>query len=156
MTWHDILPLGVTTPQWGKWCFFSLRTNLYNLRRLVQWRTVSEIKKRDFWLKRVFHTLVLTETVPFEFDNPSLGPVSLTVFPSQFKFDGNFRFTLTSILIQWSLQNLVHGTTTVLSWHVQKFVAIWWPATDLWQGEVSIQFELRANKPLVKRAPGRT
>ena len=55
-----------------------------------------------------------------------------------------FRFTLTSILIQWSLQNFAHGTTAVLSWHVQKFVAIWWPATALWQGEVSIEFELRA------------
>ena len=65
-----------------------------------------------------------------------------------------FRFTLTSILIQWSLQNCVHGTTAVLSWHVQKFVAILWPATELWQGEVSIEFELRAKKTLVKRAPG--
>ena len=55
-----------------------------------------------------------------------------------------FRSTLTSILIQWSLQNFVHGTTAVLSWHVQIFVAIWWPATELWQGEVSIEFELRA------------
>ena len=54
-----------------------------------------------------------------------------------------FRFTLTSILIQWSLQNFVHGTTAVLSWHRQKFVAIWWQATELWQDEVSIEFELR-------------
>ena len=55
-----------------------------------------------------------------------------------------FRFTLTSIMIQWSLQNFVHGTTAVLSWHVQKFVAIRWPTTELWQVEVSIEFELRA------------
>ena len=34
--------------------------------------------------------------------------------------------------------------TSVLSWHVQKLVAIWWPATELQQGEVSIEFELRA------------
>ena len=57
-----------------------------------------------------------------------------------------FRVTLSSILIQWSLQNFVHGTTAVLSWHVQKFLAIWWPATELWQGEVSIEFELRTKK----------
>ena len=37
-------------------------------------------------------------------------------------------------------------TTTVQSWHVQNFVAIWWPATELQQGEVSIEFELQANK----------
>ena len=55
-----------------------------------------------------------------------------------------FRFALISILMQWSLQNFAHDTTAVLSWHVQKFVAIWWPATELWQGEISIEFELRA------------
>ena len=26
---------------------------------------------------------------------------------------------------------------------MQKFVAIWWPATELQQGELSIEFELR-------------
>ena len=55
-----------------------------------------------------------------------------------------FRFTLISILIQWSLQHFVHGTTAVLSWHVQKSVAICWPVTELQHGEVSIEFELRA------------
>ena len=49
----------------------------------------------------------------------------------------------------------VHGTTAVLLWHVQNFVAIRWPAAELWQGEVSIVFELRAKQPLVKRAPAR-
>ena len=40
-----------------------------------------------------------------------------------------------------------------LSWHVQKFVSIWWPAaTELQQYEISIEFELRA-KSLVKPAP---
>ena len=34
--------------------------------------------------------------------------------------------------------------TAVLSWHVQKFVAIWWPVTELLQGAVSIEIELRA------------
>ena len=74
----------------------------------------------------------------------NLGPVSLTVFSIAIQIRWIFRFTLTSILMQWSLQNVVHGTTAVLSWHVQKIVAIWWPATELWQGEVSLEFELRA------------
>ena len=34
--------------------------------------------------------------------------------------------------------------TVVQSWHVQKVVAVWWPAKELWQGEISIEFELRA------------
>ena len=55
-----------------------------------------------------------------------------------------FHFTLTSIVIQWSLQNFVHGMIAVLSWHVQKMVVIWWPAMELW--EFSIKFSLWAKK----------
>ena len=82
------------------------------------------------------------------------GPRFTNGFSIAIQIRWKVRFTLISILIQWSLQNFVHGTTAVLSWHVQKFVAIWWPATELQQGEVSIEFELRAKKTLVKRAPG--
>ena len=63
-------------------------------------------------------------------------------FSLQFKW-WKFCFTLTLIPIQWSLKKTVHGTTAVLSWHVQQFV-IWWPAMELQQGEVSIEFELWA------------
>ena len=44
--------------------------------------------------------------------------LSLTLDLIQWKF----RFTLTSILIQWLLQNFVNGTTAVLSWHVQNLL----------------------------------
>ena len=71
------------------------------------------------------------------------GPRFTNGFSIAIQIRWKFRFTLISILIQWSLQNFVHGTTAMLSWHVQKFVAIWWPATELQQGEVSIEFELR-------------
>ena len=49
---------------------------------------------------------------------------------------------LTLILIQWSRQNFVHGMTAVLSWHVQIFVVIWWPDTELQQSKIPIEFEL--------------
>ena len=55
---------------------------------------------------------------------------------------------------KWLLQNFVHGTTALLSWHVQKTVAIWWPAAELQPGKFPMEFELRAKKPLVKRALG--
>ena len=55
-----------------------------------------------------------------------------------------FRFTPPLILIQWPLQNFVHGMTAVLLWHVQTFVAIWRTGAELQQGEVSIEFELRS------------
>ena len=71
-----------------------------------------------------------------------LGPISLIRFSIVIQIWWKFRSTLTSILIQWSLQNFVQGMTSVLSWQVQKFVAIWWPAMELQQGDVSIKFEL--------------
>ena len=72
------------------------------------------------------------------------GPRFTNEFSIAIQIRWKFRFSLTSTLILWSLQNFIHGTTAVLSWHVQKFVAIWRPAAELWQGEVSIVFELRA------------
>ena len=71
------------------------------------------------------------------------GPHFTNGFSIAIQIRWNLRFTLISILMQWSLQNLVHGTTAVLSWHVQNSVAISWPLTELQQGDVSIKFELR-------------
>ena len=42
-----------------------------------------------------------------------------------------FCFVITSNLAKRSLQNFVHDTTTMLSWHVQQFVAIEWPVMEL-------------------------
>ena len=56
-----------------------------------------------------------------------------------------FCFTFTSILIRWWLQNFVHDTTAVLSWHVQKFVAEW---------RSFHRICIAGKKTLVKRAPG--
>ena len=61
--------------------------------------------------------------------------------PIAIKIWWKFRFIVTSILIQLSLQNVVQDTAAVLSWHVQKYVVIWWPATELQQGKFSIKFE---------------
>ena len=82
------------------------------------------------------------ETVPMKSREP--GARFTNGFSIAIRNRWRFRVTPNSILIQWLIQNCVHGTTAVLSWHVQKFVAILLPATELWQGEVSIEFELRA------------
>ena len=63
-----------------------------------------------------------------------------------------YRFISPISIIYGNTKNFVHGMTVVLSWHVQKLVAIWWPAMELRQPEVSIEFELLA-KSFVKRAP---
>ena len=53
-----------------------------------------------------------------------------------------FHFSLTPILITWSLQNFEHAMTAQLSWHVQNIVAIWWPLMEL---QKNVEFELRWN-----------
>ena len=53
-----------------------------------------------------------------------------------------FHFALIQVLIKWSLQNLAHGTTAGLSWHVPNFVAIWSTVIELELNEFSIKFEL--------------
>ena len=53
-----------------------------------------------------------------------LGLISLMIFPSQFKFDENLIFVLIQILTKQLQQNFAHDMTSVLSWYVQKFVAI--------------------------------
>ena len=59
------------------------------------------------------HCLVLEDTPRPRFAN---------VFSIAIQIRWKFRFTLISILIQWSLQNFVHGTTAELSSHVQKLL----------------------------------
>ena len=61
------------------------------------------------------------------FDHPqrkvvATGPHSTNGFSIAIQIRWKFRFTLISIQIQWLLQNFVHGTTAVLSLHVQKLL----------------------------------
>ena len=43
------------------------------------------------------------------------------------------QFAIIQILIKWLLQNFAHGMTAMLSCHVQTFVAICCPGTELQQ-----------------------
>ena len=76
----------------------------------------------------------------------------LIIFHNKGQTRWKFRFTLTSILIQWLLQNFYMARQLCCRGMCkQKFVVIWWPATELQQDEFSIEFELHA-KMLVKRS----
>ena len=91
-------------------CFKSKWLASYKFHQLLS----SSYEKNDkIW--RV-HCICITETIP--------RPISWTIFLLQFKFNGKFHFPLIHILIKWLLQNFVHAMTAMLSWHVQKFVAI--------------------------------
>ena len=54
-----------------------------------------------------------------------------------------FHYTLIQFKIKWSLQNVAHVTTAVLSWHVRNFAAIRAYSFELQVNAISIQFELR-------------
>ena len=64
-----------------------------------------------------------------------------------FYLNRNSNKVITTKLCTW------HNHCTVVGfWHVQKFVAIWWPTMELQQSEVSIEFELRA-KIVIETGP---
>ena len=71
-----------------------------------------------------FETGLLITVSPDDLTPSGAGPRLTNGFSIAIQIRWKFRYTLISILIQWSLQYFVHGTTAVLSWHVQKFVAI--------------------------------
>ena len=79
------------------------------------------------------------------------GPRSTNVFSIVIQIRWKIRFTLTSILKQWSLQTFVHGTTAVLSWHVQKNCDL--VASN---GITARRSWIVGKKSLVKRAPEQT
>ena len=81
-----------------------------------------------------------------------MGPVTLTTFCPQFKFDGNFAvIPLPAIRSQ---QIFTHAMTPQMSCHVPNFVAINILESRWERNEISIEFELRWKKTLVKWGPG--
>ena len=65
------------------------------------------------------------------------GPVSLTLFP-RYQNQWQFPFSLMRVVTKQSRQNFAHDTTAVMSCHLRKCVAIWWPMTELEQNEPSL------------------
>ena len=77
------------------------------------------------------------------------GPFHLKNFHHQIRW--KFRFTLISIPIEWSLENVVHDTRVELSCHVQTFLAIWWPATELQYSKAKFPSNLNYGKRKYKK-----
>ena len=53
-----------------------------------------------------------------------------------------FHSALIQVVVRWSLWNSVHDMTALLSWHVQNFVATWYPTMELHWRQFSIEFQL--------------
>ena len=66
------------------------------------------------------------------------GPVSLCVFSDVFQIQWKWHSALIKVVMKWSLWNFAHGMTAVMSWHVQNFVAMWYPTVE-WSRYSKIQ-----------------
>ena len=80
------------------------------------------------------------------------GPISRTIFRSQFKFD-EIGFSVTPLYGIISLQNFARATTAQLSCHMQNFISMTSLQLEWEQKQISIEFELRLKKSFVKWAP---
>ena len=83
--------------------------------------------------------------------------VMLGLFHKRFFYRNS---NLMEILFHSHLDSNTVVTMKFCTWHSSgavmacaKIVVIWWPAMELQQGAVSIEFELQAKKWLVKSAP---
>ena len=55
------------------------------------------------------------------------------------------------MIFKSSQQIFAHVTTAELSWHVQGFIVIWWPKTDLQQNIISVMFIVNIAREMVSR-----
>ena len=60
----------------------------------------------------------------------------------EFELRWKFHSTLIEVVVKWSLWHFEHGTTVVLSSHVQNCIAIWYTSMSLHLNQFSIEFEL--------------
>ena len=69
------------------------------------------------------------------------------------KMGWKFHTALIQVVVKWSLRYFAHGTTALLSWHVQNFVAIWYRTRDSNQNHSFVEFESWWKISFVKWAP---
>ena len=62
----------------------------------------------------------------------------INIFSTTIEISWRLQFVSIQTTIQWFLQNFAHVMSSILSWCVQKFVAISWPAIKLNQNELRI------------------
>ena len=58
------------------------------------------------------------------------------------RFDENVVGSNSNSMLQIHVQTCAHATAAVLSWHVQNFVMIWWPKTELKWSLTCVEYEL--------------
>ena len=82
-----------------------------------QWQPVRETMGSVHLVRHVVH-LCLPQM------SPGPGVHFTGDFPIVIQIRWKFHSNLMPVVVKWSLRNVAHGTTAVLSWHVRNFVAI--------------------------------
>ena len=108
---------------WDVLCLLWVKSNLFLNFFIAQLGAVIIV---SFWAALEWHSVVSYHLQIWKvaWENACqiwhhhLGPISITIFPSQLKFDGNFVFALIMILTRWALQNFTYDMIAVLSCHV--------------------------------------
>ena len=80
----------------------------------------------------------------------SRGAFRWRLFFIKIQITGEDCFAVSQMLIRWLLPNFAYGMTAVLSWHVQKFVAMCLPGMDSQQTSNSLNLNYDGKKSFEK------
>ena len=130
-SWSDIVgaaPTGMLQLHLSDQQFYCL------LKCALYWRLDGTIWQAN--IREVTYHWILKQHDPSAGSHVS---ISLTIFHHNSNW---IQIYLILILTKRPLQNFVHDTTAMLSWRVQKFVAIWWPEIGWYPNTIAIEFEL--------------
>ena len=105
--------------KWFAWVWTSLVhwVHMYTRKRpCLPWLHCEYIR----WWRQYFTTrLSLQKGGPFPERFSHRNPISMKIQ------------SVHQVVMGWSLWNFAHGTTAVLSWHVQNYVEIWYSTMEL-------------------------
>ena len=103
--------------------------------------------------------LIWVQSLIFVVHSRTKHEISILILKSGAQFTNDFSIVIQiqwkfhSALIQvfhkWLLWNFAHSTTAVLSWHVQKFVAIWYITTEWNYTQTNFPSNLNYNGKIV-------
>ena len=134
---HAAFTLRAISQEMIKICILDINFKIINLKWQPPLPGDNELTSFGHWwpiINRMSHGSETSQWVQSTMSNQPVncgtGPRFTNGFSIAIQIRWKFRFALISIVIQWWQQNFVHGTTAVLSWHVQRFVAIWWPTKE--------------------------
>ena len=135
---------------WFTFHYTFFLKGIINNHHSLQWTVNISQKFSPNNVQYISHSSPVRASYLVSLGHSYLGPISSTTVPS-FHNSNTMEISFSSYLHKRSPHNSAYGMTAhydmaaVLSWHVQKFVAIWWPWMELQQCKSSNKFENPTN-----------